>query len=133
MFLEEQSEALVQSIQALVTSVRVVDEPEVIHDRVGRITQIIGHVVKETQRVMDMTGNALLQNIAGPAIRVLGACKSKLATADDKGRDIQAHGAFKEFITTLPPLAFEIARETKELVQGVDRVLEDGRDDEVFR
>ena len=133
MFLEEQTETLVQSIQALVTSVRVDDDPEVVHDRIGRISQIVGHVIKETQRVMDMTENTLLQNIAGPAIRVLGACKSKLATADDKGKDIQEHGAWKEFTNTLPPLAFEIARETKELVQGVDRVLEDGRDDEDFR
>ena len=122
-----------QSIQALVTSVRVVDEPEVVGDRIGHIIQVIGHVVKETQRVMDTTGNTLLQNVAGPAIRVLSACKGRLVTADEQGKDIVEHGAWKEFTNTLPPLAFEIARETKELVQGVDRVLEDEREEEDFR
>ena len=93
---------------------------------------IVGHVVKETQRVIDKTGNTLLRDQAGPVVRTLAGCKAKLQEADDDGSGIQNHAEWKEHINTLPPIAFEIARETKELVQRIDRVGEAGRNSEDF-
>ncbi|MCJ1476386.1 component of the polarisome [Lambiella insularis] len=127
LFLEDQTEGLVQSIQSLVSSIRVVDEPGVVHDRVDAMAAIVGHVVKETQRVIDKTGNLYLRDQAGSAVRTLAGCKARLLAADDDSRASENHSEWKEHINTLPPIAFEIAREMKELVQRVDRVADAAR------
>ena len=122
-----------QAIQSLVTSIRTVDEPEIVRDNVGSIIQIVGHIVKESQHVIDTTGDAALRDEIEPTIKTLAECKVKLLAADTQGRKIQEHSKWKEFANMLPPVAFEIARETKELVQGIERVLADGAEDDDFR
>jgi hypothetical protein len=58
----------------------------------------------------------------------LASCRDRLLDASDRGRDIAAKGRgpsdreWRMWTQTLPPIAFEIARETKELVQRVDRL-----------
>ena len=125
LFLEDQTEGLLQSIQSLVSSIRIVDEPQNIREQIDSIIQIVGRVVKESQRVIDTTDNTMLRGQIEPSVLTLAECRAKLSVANDDGEGIQEHSAWKEFTNTLPPLAFEIARETKELLQGVDRILEE--------
>ncbi|GJC88403.1 uncharacterized protein ColSpa_01908 [Colletotrichum spaethianum] len=67
------------------------------------------------------------------------ACRDRLLEASergmdiDRGQDVGASGRndreWRMWTQTLPPIAFEIARETKELVQRVDRLAGNGDDD----
>ena len=116
------------SIQSLVSSVRTIDNPDIVEGKIGNITTVVGNVVKETQRVIDRTRNPLLSEEAEPVVRTLANCKAKLLAAEDDGRATQNHAEWKEHINVLPPIAFEIARETKELVQRVERAAEGRRD-----
>ena len=132
MFLEDQTEGLVQSIQSLVSSIRIADEPQHIREQLGSIIHIVGRVVKQSQSVIDSTGNMMLRDQIEPSVMTLAGCRARLSVANDDGEGIQEHSAWKEFTNILPPLAFEIARETKELVHGVDRVLGHERVDDDF-
>jgi hypothetical protein len=104
-----------------------------VHGHIDSMAQIVGNIVKETQRVIDKTGNSQLRDQAGPVVRTLSGCRARLLAADDDGKSVQSQEEWKEHINTLPPIAFEIARETKELVQRVDRVGEAGQDSDDFR
>ena len=44
----------------------------------------------------------------------------KLLDADPEAENLGDEGAWRDVVQRLPPLAFEVARETKELVQTVD-------------
>lgn len=93
---------------------------------------------------MSSTGNAELRTQAKGIVKRLGECRTKLVGAADKGRKIADMGdddagrgemEWRMWTQSLPPIAFEIARETKELVQRVDVI--DGaargeRDDEKY-
>lgn len=116
------------SIQSLVSSIRTIDNPDIVEGKIGSIVSIVGSVVKETQRVIDTTTNRLLAGQAEPVVRTLATCKAKLLAAEDDGRATQNLREWKDHINVLPPIAFEIARETKELVQRVERAADGGRD-----
>jgi len=81
---------------------------------------------------MSSTGNTLLRGEADPIVRKLDACKQRLQLASDKGRDIAGEGRdddegdriWRTWCSSIPPIAFEIARETKELVVRVDGIYE---------
>lgn len=67
------------------------------------------------------------QNSQASAIaKRLSKCVERLEAAGRDGEEIQSEKDWKDYIKSLPPLAFEIARETKELAAWVDR---DGEDD----
>jgi len=113
---------LVHHIQSLVSSIRTIDNPDIVEAKIASIATIITAVVKETQGVIDTSQNPLLAEQAGPVVRNLANCKAKLLAAEDDGKETQNHAEWKEHINVLPPIAFEIARETKELVGRVERV-----------
>jgi hypothetical protein len=129
-FLEDQTSSLVTAIQGLVSSIRTVDDPPVLHDRIQPIASIIAQVVKETQRAMDAAAAPLLRERAGPIVRNLAGCRARLLEREDDGRDIVGHEDWKAFLGTLPPIGFEIAREIKELMRRVEGVAGGGDDDD---
>ena len=79
---------------------------------------------------MSSTGNSALRTQGEPIIRKLSNCRTRLLEAGEKGREIAEEGRdddegeriWRQWNQTLPPIAFEIARETKELVLRVDAI-----------
>ncbi|KAK1636173.1 hypothetical protein BDP81DRAFT_394808 [Colletotrichum phormii] len=127
-YLEDQTAILVQNIQNLVGSIRSDAAINQITSEINGIVEVVDKVIGETEA----SGN-------GGMIPRLVACRDRLLEASDRGMDIdrgQDVGAtgrndreWRMWTQTLPPIAFEIARETKELVQRVDRMASNGDDD----
>jgi predicted nucleic acid-binding Zn-ribbon protein len=127
-YLEDQTAVLVQTIQNLVQLVR--DDADIgqVTEEINVITDVVGQVTAETQALGGAGAAELVKRVA--------ACRERLMEAGRRGLDISAEGNGSQsrewlmWTQTLPPIAFEIARETKELVQKVDQlVLDDGADD----
>jgi hypothetical protein len=88
-------------------------------------------VVNSTENAMSSTGNVELRTQADGIVKKLSGCRTKLIEAAGKGRKIADMGdendsrsemEWRMWTQSLPPIAFEIARETKELVQRVDAI-----------
>jgi hypothetical protein len=62
---------------------------------------------------MGQGGNSTLRDRGEPTIRKLSDCRAKLLEFNSEGESITDPAVMKEFTNKLPPLAFEIARETK--------------------
>lgn len=131
-FLEDQTEGLVQSIQSLVGSIRAEETPPTIKGHIDDIAGIVGKIVSETQQRLSNSDKHVLQDQANPSVDILAECRSRLVDTSVEVDRINDATAWKEFTKMLPPLAFKIARETKELVQRLDR-MGAGDDDDEFR
>jgi len=125
-YLEDQTALLVQNIQLLVSSIRSDAEPSIILTQTSSIADVVGKVISATEG-----SNTSLRKQVEPILKKLAACRQKLVDAEAKGAEIEEGGKWKMWTSTLPPIAFEIARETKELVLRVDIVDADkGREDD---
>ncbi|KAI1951869.1 component of the polarisome [Ophidiomyces ophidiicola] len=134
LYLEDQTEGLVQSIQALVASIRAEDHISIVKTHVTSISNVVGNVVSCTEDAMaQVNANPNLRARAGPVVEILSACASKLADAGQAGSQLSDPERIQELTAKLPPIAFQIARETKELVQRVDQLEMESRDDDDFR
>ena len=132
-FLEEQTDGLVQSIQALVGSIRAEDDAVTIKNHINEIASILGGVVSESQQTLSEIDNRALREQAKPTVDTLADCRAQLLDASVDIDKLNDATSWKEFTKMLPPLAFKIARETKELVQKLDQVGIMGDDDDDFR
>ncbi|KAH0562286.1 hypothetical protein GP486_003017 [Trichoglossum hirsutum] len=112
-YLEEQTEGMVQSIQSLVSSIRADDGMPIIRNHIADIAIVVGKVVSSTEVAMGQAGNATLRDRGGSIVRKLSDCRAKLLEVNSEGENIREPALLKEFTNKLPPLAFEIARETK--------------------
>ncbi|KAI1384284.1 uncharacterized protein F4822DRAFT_65317 [Hypoxylon trugodes] len=118
-YLEDQTEIMVQTIQGLVGSIRGDAPIQQINDEITTIADIVGKVVMQTEDY----GNG------GDMTDRLSACRQRLLEAGEQGKDLAARGLgendreWRMWTQTLPPIAFEIVRETKELVQRIDRLV----------
>lgn len=124
---------MLQSIQSLVGSVRADDNPAAIKEYLNDISTIVGKVVGETQHASNRTDNSVLRERADPLIRSLAACRAQLVDANMEGKAIRDPIAWKDFTKKLPPLAFDVARPMKELVQRLDQIEDEERNDGDFR
>jgi hypothetical protein len=113
-YLEDQTALLVQTIQNLVQLIRTDDAGiDAIEDEINSIADVVGKVVSETDSLQ-----------AGMTER-LKVCRERILEAGDQGMDLAADGKdagsreWRMWTQTLPPIAFEIARETKEIVTRV--------------
>jgi hypothetical protein len=127
-YLEDQTAVLVQTIQNLVQLIRNDADIGQVTEEISTIADVVGQVVSETE-ALGSSGVEL--------VRRLSSCRERLIEAGKRGTDLAAEGKdtksreWRMWTQTLPPIAFEIARETKELVQRVDQlVMNDGDDDE---
>jgi len=115
MYLEDQTDGLVQSITSLVDSVRRDDAMATIQLHMTTIIATIENVVNS----VDRTGNepstyqATLREKSSSIVSILQDCQEQMLHVSNEAP------ADKEAIQQLPPLAFKIARETKELVSRV--------------
>jgi len=78
--------------------------------------------------VREPTAPPSLRQKTEPIIRTLADCENRLVDASTESESLRGAIQIKEFTNRLPPLAFEIARETKVLVQQLDTI--DVADDE---
>ncbi|KAI1395439.1 hypothetical protein F4819DRAFT_189929 [Hypoxylon fuscum] len=118
-YLEDQTEIMVQTIQGLVGSIRGDAPIQQINEEITSIAEVVGKVVAQTEAY----GNG------GDMTERLSACRQRLLEAGEQGKDLAARGLgetdreWRMWTQTLPPIAFEIVRETKELVQRIDRLV----------
>lgn len=64
--------------------------------------------------------NSVLRERSSPIIQSLDYHRSRLVDTAAEGEHVSSFEQFREVTNKLPPIAFEIARETKELVQRLD-------------
>ncbi|KAF2095424.1 hypothetical protein NA57DRAFT_59434 [Rhizodiscina lignyota] len=111
-YLEDQTALLVQNIQPLVNTIRSGSKNDAAIDQyVNEISKAIMDVGEKTRETISASGNDSLERHGPPVVEVLEECRRGLVTRQEKG-DRQG----------MPPIAFRIARATKELVLRVDRI-----------
>jgi hypothetical protein len=98
-----------------------------IRSHISEIASVVGSVVSATESsIQDTTPvSAALKLKAESSVKALAQCKGKLMAVSAESESLDAgssRGAVKALTQKLPPLAFEIARETKELVQRIELV-----------
>lgn len=123
MYLEDQTDGIVQSITALVDAIRNDAIKSTVQGHVSVVASTVENIVNSVER----TGNEpssyqrALGEKSGPILKILQDCRTNLLKASE--------GADRESTQKLPPLAFQIARETKELVSRI-MAIEAGREED---
>lgn len=112
-----------QTIQSLVGLIRGAADISRIEPLIRSIVDTVGKVISETEA----SGN-------GDMIGRLADSQQRLMEAGERGQDLAAEGKnerdreWRMWTQTLPPIAFEIARETKELVQRIGQLVSSEED-----
>ena len=125
--LDDQMAILVPTISNMVQLIRGDANIDQVTTEIDTITDIVGEVVSKTQ-ALGRDGAAMVER--------LDVCRQRLLEAGDSGVDLASNGRgptsreWRMWTQTLPPIAFEIARETKELVQRLDQLTLDSGADE---
>lgn len=104
-----------QFIQSLIGSVRAKAHLDHIRNHITSIANVVDQVISATNDTM-ATSSSLLESVE-PVVSNLTRCKLKLISANAESEDLRT-----ELMSRVPPMAFEIARETKELVERVGMV-----------
>ena len=74
--------------------------------------------------------NHALRESADPTVNSLAELRDQLASAGEELDGIRGAARWKEFTKAIPPIAFQVARETRSLVEKFDSLrLENGQDD----
>ncbi|POS83966.1 hypothetical protein EPUL_004781 [Erysiphe pulchra] len=128
MYLEDQTALLVQNVQSLVSAIRSESGITVTGNSINAISDVVGNVIYNTEKAMIADKNSDLRSQGEPVIRQLKGVQERLTEAGLIGRQIADEGrdddesekAWRSWNQSLPPIAFEIAREMKELVIRVD-------------
>ncbi|KAL1636287.1 component of the polarisome [Neofusicoccum ribis] len=118
-YLEDQTTDLVNSIQPLVQEIRSSPAgaplPEQnIQQHINDINRTVYDIGSKTREAVSNTRNGALAKHATPVVDLLEDCREGLLSALDENE-----AGMREKI---PPLAFKIARATKELVLRVERI-----------
>lgn len=118
-YVEDQTAIMVQTIQGLVGSIRGDAPIQQINQEITSISEVVGSVIAETEASAN----------AGEMLGRLSAYRQRLLEAGDHGKSLAARGLgesdreWRMWTQTLPPIAFEIVRETKDLIQRIDRMV----------
>ncbi|KAF7561838.1 hypothetical protein G7046_g2312 [Stylonectria norvegica] len=124
-YIQDQNALLVADIQNLVETVRGDDGIRQVNTDINSISAVVGKIMTETHA-----------NGQGEMLERLADCRERLLEAGDRGEDMANIGVgphdheWVMWTQTLPPIAFEIARETKELIQRVEDLMTPGGHDE---
>ena len=109
-FIESRTDALIPSIQSLVSSIRNNAEPPDVLDHLVAICSTTSQIINKTSE--DANSDEKLLN------DILQSLAETVDKLEDKGREGEEIGNVKDwdvFVKGLPPLAFAIAKGTKEL------------------
>lgn len=130
LYVEDQTDGMVQSIQSLVASIRADDKLQTVQTHVSAILSVVANVVGATEHLMhERSADTALREASEPAIFSLDQCRSRLEATVNEGEDTTTPEALREVTNKLPPIAFEIARQTKDLVQRLEATSESEEDD----
>ncbi|KAL2864183.1 putative cell polarity protein [Aspergillus lucknowensis] len=133
-YVEDQADGLVQSIQSLVASIRGEEAITTIRTHVSAIASIVTNVSSSTDHyIQKPSTNPALRQRAGTSIETLEYQRSRLVGAAAEGEGATDSAQSRAFINQLPPIAFELARETKELVQRLESTDHDDPEADDFR
>lgn len=125
-FLETQAEGIVESIQSLLSRIRADGDMQALRNHVANITNVVAKVVDNTQMAMAQDGNEKLRERGDWIVANLSGCKDKMTAMSEEGEPVDGP-ADKEFRGRLAALAFDLARETKDLVRTVEEIDNEGR------
>ncbi|CAI7586202.1 unnamed protein product [Penicillium glandicola] len=132
LYVEDQTDGMVQQIQALVASIRAEDDLHTVQTHVSAISNVVANVVSATEHLMhERSEDIALRQTSEPVIAALDQCRARLADTAGEGEDATTPEQLREITNKLPPIAFEIARQTKDLVQRLEAtsVVADEEDD----
>lgn len=132
LYVEDQTDGMVQQIQALVASIRAEDNMHTVQTHVSAISNVVANVVSATEHLMrERSGDIALRQASEPVIAALDQFRGRLTATASEGEDATTPEQLREITNKLPPLAFEIARQTKDLVQRLEAtsVVADEEDD----
>ncbi|ORY80455.1 hypothetical protein BCR37DRAFT_393814 [Protomyces lactucae-debilis] len=121
--LETQTEAIVTSIQKLLAAIRADQKPAVLQQFIGDIVVSVTTATSLLQPayLSSEESRSLRQELQG--IRVaLESCCSRLRNMENGAAEQPAHGASKEYKQRLAGVAFDTAKQTKELSMALERV-----------
>ncbi|RSL89105.1 hypothetical protein CEP52_015012 [Fusarium oligoseptatum] len=127
LYLEDQNALLAGDVQKLVNTIRGDADMEQIMMDIGSISSIVGRIISDTQ-----------SSGFGEMATQLTHYRARLLESGDQGQDMANIGMntnsheWRMWVQTLPPIAFEMVRESKELVQQLDNVARSGRADDFF-
>ncbi len=105
-----------------------------IRTHVSAIASIVTNVSSSTEHLITRPDtNSALRQRAGTSIETLEYQRSRLVGAAAESEGAADLGQLRSVANQLPPIAFEIARETKELVQRLDSTDHDDTEHDDFR
>ncbi|PTU25029.1 hypothetical protein P175DRAFT_0498134 [Aspergillus ochraceoroseus IBT 24754] len=134
LYVEDQADGLVQSIQALVASIRSEEGMTTIRTHVSAIASIVTNVSSSTEHsIHKPEADPTLRQRAGVTIETLEYHRSRLVGTAAEGEGVSDPEQIRAFTNQLPPIAFEIARELKELVQRLEATDYDDPEMDDFR
>lgn len=125
-FLETQAEGIVESIQSLLSRIRADGDMQALRNHVTNITNVVARVVDNTQTAMAQDGNDKLRERGDWIVANLSGCSDKMTAMSEEGEPVDGP-ADKEFRGRLAALAFDLARETKDLVRTVEEIDNEAR------
>lgn len=125
-FLETQAEGIVESIQSLLSRIRADGDMQALRNHVANITDVVARVVDNTQTAMAQDGNNKLRERGDWIVANLSGCSDKMTAMSEEGEPVDGP-ADKEFRGRLAALAFDLARETKDLVRTVEEIDNEAR------
>lgn len=131
-YVEDQTDGMVQSIQALVATIRSEQGLDNVQTHVSAIDAVVANVVSATEHLIrEHSTDVALRERSEPIVQVLDGCRGRLMGTAAEGHDAAGPEQLREVTNRLPPIAFEIARQTKELVQRLESLMQ--ADDDDFR
>lgn len=125
-FLETQAEGIVESIQSLLSRIRADGDMQALRNHVTNITDVVARVVDNTHTAMAQDGNDKLRERGDWIVANLSGCSDKMTAMSEEGEPVDGP-ADKEFRGRLAALAFDLARETKDLVRTVEEIDNEAR------
>jgi hypothetical protein len=124
-YLEEQNTLLIPDIHNLVNCARADGDIGQITTHVSSINGFVDKIISETRRYG--RGNMVVR---------LSECRDRLVQANRRGQEMAASQVdereWKAWSLMLPPIAFEIARETMDLVEMVEELAAASQDADDF-
>lgn len=124
-YLEDQNALLIPDIHNLVNCARADGDIHQISTQIDSINGIVSSIISETQKAG--RGNIVVR---------LSDCRNRLVEANRRGQEMAdsevEEKEWKSWTQTLPPIAFEIAREAMELVETVEELTASSQDADDF-
>ncbi|PWW79125.1 hypothetical protein C7212DRAFT_360632 [Tuber magnatum] len=120
--LETQMVGIVESIQSLLTSIRAGADMQTLRKHMDQIAPVVWKVLQSTENSMQQPGNETLIERGGWIVANLSKCLQSMGVMSNEEEEPVDGPADKEFRGRLASLAFDLVRETKELVRTVEDI-----------